>query len=155
MKKCVCIIFAVFTAVLAMCACGEQPVVLDAAALADQLANNISFDDQLSEIEQNIITKIYDISPDDFIKAKVYGSTGATPEEIAVFEAKDDAAAGRIETALKERIENQKSSFKDYIPKEMPKLESPLLVIKGRCVILCISGHNDTAKNIINNAIKK
>ncbi len=155
MKKYICILFAVFTAIFAMCACGEQPAVLDAAALADQLANTVPFDDQLNEIEQNIITKIYDISPDDFTKAKVYSSTGATPEEIAVFEAKDDAAASRIETALKERIEDQKSSFKDYIPKEMPKLESPVLVTKGHCVILCISGHNDTAKDIINNAAKK
>lgn len=151
MKKYSCLLLAVLAA-FSMSACGGQAAALDAAALADRFIAEVPFDDQLSEVEENIITKIYDISAEDYKKAKVYVSTGATPEEVAVFEATDAAAADRIETALKEHIEEQKASFEDYIPKEMPKLESPVLVKKGGCVILCVSGHNDTAKDIIKKA---
>lgn len=154
MKKNICLLLTLLIVAVSMNACGEQAVALDVSATADELAKAVPFTDQLNELDESMITKIYDISSDDFTNAKVYTSTGATPEEIAVFQAKDDDAVKKIEFALKERIKEQKASFEDYVPAEMPKLESPFMITKGRFVILCISDHNDTAKNIIDNMAK-
>ena len=50
------------------------------------------------------------------VSGKLYLSSGATAEEIAVFEAKDDAAAERLLAAAKERVEAQKTAFEDMHP---------------------------------------
>ena len=60
-----------------------------------------------------------------------------------------ESAAKEIETALKTRIENQKTAFKDYVPAEMDKLNNPVLVVDGKYVFMCLSNNNDKAKEII------
>ena len=61
----------------------------------------------------------------------------------------DENAAKEIEAALKTRIENQKTAFKDYVPAEMDKLNDPVLVVDGNYVIMCLSNNNSKAKEII------
>ena len=65
---------------------------------------------------------------------------GATAEEVAVFEAKSEKYAKELETTLaKERIERKKLDFESYIPAEMTKLNSPVIVRKGKVVAVCIA----------------
>ena len=122
---------------------------IDVKAVADQLKNDISYEDSLIEFDADKIEKIMGVSPEAYKSAKVYvSSTGATPEEIACFEANKDMADS-IEASLTIRLANQKSTFTDYKPEQAPKLDDAVLVVKGDYVFFSVSGDSAKAKEII------
>ena len=49
----------------------------------------------------------------------------------------------------KQRVDSQKQSYVDYVPKEMTKLNDAVLIRRGNLVALCISNDNATAKQLI------
>lgn len=121
----------------------------EASVYADDLFNGITYVDQLGEIAPEMVEKLYGISPDKYTNGKVYVGGVATVEEIACFDAVDEAAAGEIKSALEARIEAQKKAVEDYNPAELPKLNDPVLVTYGNSVYMCLSNDNDKAKEII------
>ena len=145
--------FGVFAAALLLfavgCSDGGAGKSVDVQQVADGLIQSVRFKDQMSSLKQETAVKIYGMEAGDVVKAGVYESTGATAEEVAAFEAKDAAAAGRVKEKVGERIEAQKAGFKDYQPAEMTKLEDPVVVAKGSYVILCVSDDNAGAQKVI------
>ncbi len=142
-----------FVVIIALTGCSNTTadnLTLNVDECADTLQKTIPFQDTLTAISDNMITAIYQIGEQDAAKQKVYVSTGATAEEIAVFEAVDTDAAQRIETALLQRVADQKTSFEDYLPEELPKLADPFILVQGKYVILCISDHNAEVKTEVN-----
>ena len=162
-KKTVCIILAAMTVTCACASCGkkedsdkggdkaktETVENIDVKAIADQLKSDISYEDSLIEFDADKIEKIMGVSPDAYKSAKVYASsTGATPEEIACFEANKDMTEA-IEGSLTIRLANQKSTFTDYKPEQAHKLDDAVLIVKGDYVFYCVSGDSAKAKEII------
>ena len=96
-----------------------------------------------------MVEKLYGISEDKYTSGKVYVGGVATVEEIACFDAVDEAAAGEIKSALEARIEAQKKAVEDYNPDELVKLNDPVLITHGNSVYMCLSNDNDKAKEII------
>lgn len=129
----------------------SKAATVDVTKVADRLLNEIKYDDKLAEAEKESIDVIYPGLPKDKIKAmKIYvSSSGGTSEEIAAFEANDEETAKEIETKLNERVEAQKTSFKNYVPEELKRLENALVIRKGNYVYLSVSGDPDKAKSII------
>ena len=76
-------------------------------------------------------------------RQKVYVSTGATAEEIAVFEAVDKEAAARIKEAVLQRAAEQEATFRDYLPAEVPKLQKAVPLCGGPLCDFCVSNHNE------------
>lgn len=177
-KKIICaILAATMTTTIAFASCGDSSSKADAtskpesSAVEDDsssqaqqssakdlndIANKLkdSLDDAvkatMTEFTPDRIDKIIGVKADLYNKAVcIVDASGASAHEIDCFEAKDENAAKEIETALKTRIENQKTAFKDYVPAEMDKLNSPVLVVDGNYVIMCLSNNNDKAKEII------
>ena len=140
---------AVLLLLLPGCSGGSAAKTADVQKVAEGLISSVKFKDQMSELKQDTAVKIYGIEPGDVAKAAVYESTGATAEEVAAFEAKDEQAAGRIKAKAEQRVEDQKAGFQDYQPAEMTKLKNPVLVEKGKYVVLCVSDDNETAKKTI------
>lgn len=169
-KRLICTVLAVMTVACAISSCsgdnnskvtesgktsaaeqaGTETKAADVTATADKLKSDISYDDELIELEGEKIQKIMGVSEDKYSSCKIYiSSSGATPEEIACFEAVDETAAADIKSAIEARIEAQKNTFTDYNPEQAPKLDSPVLKVNGNCVYLCISGDNAKAEEII------
>lgn len=130
----------------------DEKIVMDVATLADQLKEGITFKDDMSLLEDDIFSMVYNIDMGDIVNKKIYLSAGATAEEIAVIEGKDSESVGRIVDGLEQKIEDQKVNFESYVPEEMKKLEDPVLVKEGNYVILCISDDNEKALDIIEKA---
>ena len=153
MKK---LVIGILAATLLFAAgCNKNTVTnLDTGAVADKLATTIKFSDQMSPMAEKTALKLFGLEKDAVTKLKAYESTGATAEEVAVFEAKDEAACAIVKTAVQHRIEDQRAGFKDYQPKEMAKLKAPVLVTKGKYIILCVSDDNQNAQKIINGFIQ-
>ena len=156
-KYSVMLLLMLFMAIMVLPGCSNQSgddVTLNVNECADGLQETIAFQDTLTAISDQMITTIYRISAEDVAQQQVYVSTGATAEEIAVFEAVDTDAAQRIETAVWQRVADQKAGFEDYLPAELPKLADPFVLVKGKYVILCVSDHNEEVKTELDKLFK-
>lgn len=124
---------------------------MDISKIADKLKSDIKYDDELAEKTSDDLEVIYpDIKKDTVKSMKVYmSSSGGTAEEIACFEANDEAGAKSIEEGLNKRVETQKTSFKDYVPAELKRLEKALVIRKDNYIFLSVSNNPDKAKEII------
>ncbi|NLZ39511.1 MAG: DUF4358 domain-containing protein [Firmicutes bacterium] len=145
--------FLLIAVILGGCQKNTAGITLDVEECANLLKEAITFSDTLAAVSSELITTIYQIKPEDVVTHKVYAGTGATAEEIAVFEAVNNEAALRIEEALQRYIAERKAAFADYLPLELPKLEEPFLKVEGNYVVLCISDQNETAAAVLDKLI--
>lgn len=149
-KKIAAMMFLIMLGTLAGCSKEKkEDRVIDVHTMAQSLLNDITYEDQLTKVEGNMFQMIYGISQEDIEEYEAYVSTGATAEEIAVIKAKDEATAESMEEKLTERVEAQKNSFANYIPKEVEKLEEAVVYQEGVYVILSISNDDEKAEEII------
>lgn len=140
--------------VVLLAGCGSQgPKNVDAAKAADDLKSALTFKDELSEATQAVRDRTYGFAEGDVAAGKLYLSSGATAEEIAVFEAKDEEAAERLLAAVKERVAAQKAAFEDYAPAEMAKLNSAVVERNGKIVALCIADDSAAAQKKVKELI--
>lgn len=111
----------------------------DVQGIADEILNTVTFSDSLSGINRRILYSNYGLDESYIANAAGYAGSGATAEEIAVFEAKDIAYAEELENMAEAYIERKKDSFRSYIPEEMPKLNRPFVFREGKVVVMCIA----------------
>lgn len=144
-KKALLLVILIF-GVLMYSGCGSNPLVLDTDTAAQSLLNNLTFSDELTKISAETMSRIYSVEAADVVKSAVYISTGATAEEIAVFEAADAEAASRIKTALSQRIQEQQEAYQNYNPQELDKLSKAILQSRDNYVILCVAQDAEATK---------
>ncbi len=154
MKKYIALLLTALFLFAGGCAKNSAALKLDPSVAADRLLSSVQFKDQMSPADSAMALQLYGLDQSAVSRAKVYESTGATAEEIAVFEAKDETFLNRVKEGAQKRIEDQKAGFKDYQPKEMEKLKNPVLVTAGNYVFLCVSDDNAKAQKVIDEMIK-
>lgn len=144
---------AVITAmVLLQAGCGRSVKEIDAAALAQSLTNEVSFDDEMENVDDDTISMYIDV-PEN-IESVMYMGSGETAEEVAVFTAEDENAAGEMLENVKSHLDDQIASFKAYKAEEVKRVEEAVLEQKGKYVILCVSADSSKAKELIEEAFK-
>ncbi len=153
-RKLACFLAALALLATAGCAGKSAAVSMDVGKTADSIVKTVKFSDQMSAVDQKTAEKLFGLDSGSVASVKAYESTGATAEEVAAFEAKDEASEKQIAAAVKKRVENQKAAFQDYQPKEMTKLQNPLIVEKGNYVFLCIADDTAPARQTIDQAAK-
>ena len=137
---------------LSGCAGRQDDIEIDVHGLSSELLSQIAFVDELNAVGESVINRIYGI--EDYVQAEVYIGSGATAEEIAVFEFADtESAADGLQLAL-ERIEDQKADYEAYIPEEVKKLDRAVVKRYGRYVVVCVSD-SEMAEEIITQYINK
>ena len=116
---------------------------VDTAKLARDLISEIKFKDKLSMVSDSLIISNYGISNEDVVSATLYMSGGSTAEEVAVFELASAEDTEKLIGLVKQRIENKKKDFENYMPAEMAKLNNPTIVVKDKVVVVCIADSAD------------
>lgn len=124
----------------------EQATIADAKSLADELLANVTFDDELADIDIDTAKFLYQI--DTCVDAFVYISSGATAEEIAVFAFADSQSAKEALPIAEKRIADQKEGFASYVPEEVQRLDNAVVAQCGNYVVVCVS-EGDAAEKII------
>lgn len=127
---------------LALCACGGgggDAVPFDPAAVSDSLLESGAFSERLEAIDQDVACLLYGIDASTVTGSAVYGSTGATAEEIAVFTLSSAEAAEAARDALETRIADQRAAYESYIPAEVPKLDAAILELRGSSVLMVVA----------------
>lgn len=151
-KKVLTYIMAVIM-VVTITGCAKEEKAVDAAALGEALLNNITYTDEMAAIDLETAEMVYYFGEASVTNAYIYESSGATAEEIAVFQCADEASADIMEKAVAERVEEQKESFENYVPEELVKLDAAVIARSGNVVILSVSADAEKARQIIDDAL--
>lgn len=128
------------TLCLSLAACGGKEEAKDfTAADADTLLGTQGvFTEALTEIDKETACALYGIDETTVTDCKVYGSTGATAEELAVFVLDSAEHADEAVTAFGYRIEDRKEGLKDYLPDEVGKLDQAVVEKRGSSVLFVV-----------------
>lgn len=131
---------------------GSADVTIDTGKLADDIYAGVTWQDQIGEVDLSKALSLYGISSDAVASGKVYISTNATAEEIAVLEAASSDNVAELKSGLESRVEAQKTSFESYNAAEVPKLEAALITANGNYVILVVCDDVSEAEAIVDDA---
>jgi len=128
---------------------GQEPVfTLDVAAAGERLFHELEYRDELAELAPAVVYALLGVDSEDVVTQKNYFSSTATAEEIIVFLAAGQEAAGRLKLALEARIEDQKDLYVSYAPEEVVYLNSAVLEQKGDYLIFCVAADPVAAKKL-------
>lgn len=128
---------------VSLTACGKKVQEFDVAATPKALMEAGAFSEDLEELEEVILLRLYEMDESKVSKAAGFASTGLTAEEVAVFQMVDETAAQEAEALLQAHLEYQKESNVDYRPNEMPKLDKAVVERRGKTLLFLVA--NDYA----------
>lgn len=148
MKKTLLPLFLVLGAFLFV-GCGGEKLDISLADAGNQLLQQQQFTDPLTELAAEDACVLYGIDSDDVVDAIAYVSSGATAEEISLWQAKDGKSLKNITEAIETRMASQKDAYASYKPEEVPKLEKFILKTAGDYAVLCVTDDTDTAEGIL------
>ena len=141
---------------LAMCGltgCGgsdsQEVIQPDVHTLSGKLTDGVKFEDSVEEISLERALKYYGIDSSMVSDGDVYMSTGATAEEMAVFEA---SSAGSASVILDRLTVRRDDSVKIYIgskPADVSRLDNAVLYIHDNFVVYVVSDDSGAALGII------
>lgn len=144
-----------------LCACGKKDdgaasdKVIDVQAAADSILSGASFKDQLAAIDKTMaLSRLYGLDEANIEAAAFYTNSNSTAEEIAVIKVSSADYTATVKDAFAKRVSDQKEACKDYLPDEMPKLESAVIYENGNYVVLCVSEDNKKAEEVIKGLFK-
>ncbi len=147
MKRKIAWLLALVCLLTAFTGCGGKKE-LEPRAFVDELLSGAKFTDSLDQLDDSIVPLLYGVDEADYTSAIVYAGTGATAEEIAVFTARDDAAADRLLTAARTRVDDRIESFKNYGPAAAMSLENAIVEKSGKYVIVVVCSDSEGAAKI-------
>lgn len=130
---------------------------VSASAPADitaKIMGDIKFP-SMAEIKSDRLSTYYDVDADkiEAFSAYICGS-GAYPDEIAVFKMKSADDVSAVKSVLDKRVESQTTTFKDYTPDEMYKIDGKNIIISGSYIALIICSDNAGATASFNSMTK-
>lgn len=129
---------------------GSKTITAPTDEVAQKLMDSLSFEYPLNQLPEDAANRLYKLEGEILEEQAVYvGTGGALADEVSVWRVKDEKDAKTVQEAAEKRVENQKASFQDYVPEEMPKLEKAVIQVDGDTIILCVSSDPEKAKEVI------
>ena len=149
MKKTVAFLLAIVCLAALLTGCGGSKKTMEPRAFVDDVLANANFTDSLNRLSDDVVAQYYGVDSADYTSAIAYGGTAATAEQIAVFEAKDSAAAERILSALQTFVAEKVEAYKSYGPAAAMSLENAPVKIIGNCVVAVVCADSDSAVKVV------
>ena len=139
---------------LASCGSQNEDIQVDINALAEELNTGITYQDPLAKLDDDMVGMLYSV--DGLVDATVvYMGSGATAEEIAVFDCVDAATAkDQVKPIVEKHVQSQIEAFENYVPEEVAKLNEAVVRQAGEYVDLSVSNDKDGANEIIDKYLK-
>lgn len=133
--------------VFALAACGqEKEPELNIDEFGEELYAAGTFGEQLYALDESVAQGLYGV--DAQTRCWVRAGSGATAEELAVFETEDSQAASALAEKLQARNSDRIESYSSYIPGEVPKLENAVIISGGCYVVLCVATDASAVKEL-------
>ena len=140
---------------VAICAtsCGNNAVEVNIDSLAEAVVSSLELEAELMKIDNEMAYYIHDVA-DEVKDTVVYLGSGATAEEVAVFEAKNKAAMKELKEEIADYIDDKREEYENYIPKEVARINKAVIVEKGNYLVLCINNDNEKTRSFIESYFK-
>jgi predicted small lipoprotein YifL len=151
MKRILPAITALLLVFLLLTACGgsgKQPLPAP-DDLAKKLLDAGIFSEALEAADGDIAAYLYGLTDAQGVELRSWMSSGATAEELTIFTCQDDAVLQEVRKSVDARLEMQKSTFSNYVPAEVPKLENAVIRVRDRVLIVCVSADGDKAAKLL------
>ncbi len=115
---------------------------------AEKLVGALEFGEELEQTDNEITLEKYGIDASLVADAARFAGSGATADEVAVFECVDEEAVKAVSAAIDERVAYLKDGYASYGPGEVPKIENAVVIYDGLMVCFCISNNSENAESI-------
>ncbi len=140
--------------VFSLSSCTEQKVEIndvDKAAFA--LVTSLEFDDEMAETENDETTlKKYGLDENSgVLNVSRFVGSGATADEVAVFECASSDSVTAVKNAINDRIKYLHDGYADYGPDEVPKIDTAKVLEYGNFVVFCICKNPEKTEEILSN----
>ena len=135
MRKASIALALILVLLLSGCAQESAATEIDVAAV-----EALTFDDEMTPVTQDLALDFYGVDAADVKAVSAYMSTGATSEELSLWEAVNAEAAQRIHQALLSRVERQKELYASYAPEEAKRLDGFCVEERGNYLLLVVAG---------------
>lgn len=132
----------------------NQNIQINIEELATNISQSGAFEDELAKVDPEMTKSDYGFSDEEIKEIVSYQGSGATSEEIVIFQVNDKSYLNSVKEKINTRLEERKEAFEGYLPEEVFKIENNVLDIRGNYVILCISNDSGKVEETINNYIK-
>ncbi len=117
----------------------------------DVLNCGVEFPEMVEVVEENFQIK-YSLTSDDYEEYSLWwAGSGSDADEVCVIKAKDK---DKVKTAVSDRLEGQKTAFKDYVPAQYDKLCKTEVKTKGDYVYWLCSNDNEKAEKALTDDFK-
>lgn len=139
-------VFASALLAVSLTACGDNQAPVERFSPADDaqtLLDSGAFSETLTGIDTQVACARYSVDEATVTGGAVYGSTGATAEELAIFIFDTPDHAQEALKAMGYWLEDQTEAMSTYLPLEVPKLEKAVLEVRGDSILLVVA--NDYA----------
>ncbi len=101
------------------------------------------FSEELETVETDLVCKLYGLDQSVLDSCTAYLSTGATAEEVVLFQLSDAKNTEIVKVACEKRLADQIKAYESYNPGEVAKLKDAVLQVRKNTVLLVVS--NDSA----------
>ncbi len=141
-----------------MCSCGDEisspdaTTAVTAQSFADTLYRKMPLDTEIKATPAATLALLMNVT--DYTSAAGYTATGAMPDMIVAFEAKDAAGAETIRKAMDTYAKEMCREYERYAPEQVPKLESAIVKSYDKLAVLCVSPDAKTAQKIVDDVLK-
>ena len=135
---------------LAGCGAGEKEPV-DIGALGQRLVEAATFGEPMNALDSSVALGLYGAPEGTSVAA--WAGTGATAEEVAVFDCGSAENADSLMQSLEQRNEVRASQYADYDPEEVPKIENAVLLSGGQYVVLLVAQDPGNAASVAAEAL--
>lgn len=110
---------------------------------------------QMKEGDSKKLAKLYDIAEEDVEDFFLLTApSNIKADELAIIKVKDKNKVDSVKEKVEKRVENQSTSFKDYLPEEYSLIENHVLEVKDNYIFLSISKDSEKAKEIFYESFK-
>ena len=139
-----------FAAFMMMAACDKEDdseFSVDPESVVSDILQNVEFESEMQEIDIDALSIMYTV--EENVQGVAYIAGGALADEVVIFTAPDEAAAGKMLQNAQDHIKERSDLFADYAPAEAAKLDKAYVKQRGCYVVVCVAGNIDQAKTVI------
>lgn len=131
--------------------CGKKSEI-NSADLALSLNSDVTFGEQLTEIDSSAAQRRYGISSKDYENIISFVGTKGTCDEFVIIKTSD---TDKITEKLDAYLTLKQTEYNDYRPYEAQKLATPIIERHKDCVTMIITADYENALNVYRNYLKK
>ena len=119
--------------------------------IATVLLSQLQFNDEIEEnVNDEKTCDTYGFDSSLVTDIARYVGSGATAEELAIFDCVDSSAIDTVKAAIDERIQYLHDGYSDYGPEQVPEIDSAVVLTHGNILIFCICENPDVVEDIVN-----